>query len=60
MRASTNKPNEFLKIQSEITKNVSELFQLHVLYLTVPQAQSNIDMASEKREGFGFDRESMK
>ncbi len=60
LRAYTNKPNEFLKIQSEIRKNVYELFQMHGLDLTVPQAQSNIDAASEKREGFGFDRESQK
>jgi small-conductance mechanosensitive channel len=60
LRAYTNKPNEFLKIQSETRKNVYELFQMHGLDLTVPQAQSNIDTASKKREGFGFDRESMK
>ena len=61
LRAYTNKPNEFFKIQSEIRKNVYELFQMHGLDLTVPQAQSNIDAASsEKREGFGFDKESMK
>ena len=52
LRAYTNKPNKFLKIQSEIRKNVYELFQMHGLDLTVPQAQSNIDAAtSEKREG---------
>jgi small-conductance mechanosensitive channel len=61
LRAYTNKPNEFLKIQSEIRKNVYELFQMHGLDLTVPQAQSNINTAtSEKREGFGFDKERMK
>ena len=31
LRAYTNKPNEFLKIQSEIRKNVYELFQMHGL-----------------------------
>ncbi len=61
LRAYTNKPNEFLKIQSEIRKNVYELFQMNGLDLTVPQAQSNIDAASsERREGFGFDKERMK
>jgi potassium efflux system protein len=56
LRAYTNKPNEFLKIQSDIRKNVYELFQMHGLDLIVPQAQSNIDTASEKREGLGFDK----
>ena len=60
LRAYTNKPNEFLKIQSEMRKNVYDLFQMHGLDLTVPQAQSNIDNVSEKREGLGFDRKSLK
>jgi small-conductance mechanosensitive channel len=60
LRAYSNKPNEFLKIQSEIRKNIYELFQMHGLDLTVPQAQSNIDAASEKQEGLGFDKKRMK
>ena len=41
-------------------KNVYDLFQMHGLDLTVPQAQTNNDAASEKREeGFGFDRKSL-
>ena len=59
LRAYTNKPNEFFKIQSEMRKNVYDLFQMHGLDLTVPQAQSNIDATSEKREGFGFDKKSL-
>ncbi|MDQ3836721.1 MAG: mechanosensitive ion channel family protein [Thermoproteota archaeon] len=60
LRAYTNKPNEFLKIQSEIRKNVYELFQMNGLDLTVPQAQSNIDTAPQKREDFDFDKERIK
>jgi small-conductance mechanosensitive channel len=60
LRAYTNKPNDFLKIQSDIRKNVYELFQMHGLDLTVPQAQSNFDATSEKREGLSFDKERMK
>jgi small-conductance mechanosensitive channel len=59
LRAHTNKPNEFFKIQSEMRENVYDLFQMHGLDLTVPQAQSNIDTTSEKREGVGFDRKSL-
>ena len=43
LRAYTNKANEYLKIQSDIRKNVYDLFQKNGLDLTVPQAQTNID-----------------
>jgi small-conductance mechanosensitive channel len=43
LRAYTNKPNEYIKIQSEIRKKIYDLFQKHGLDLTVPQAQINFD-----------------
>lgn len=42
LRAYTNRPNEYQKLQSEIRKNIYDTFQKHGLDLTVPQAQ--IDM----------------
>ena len=42
LRAYTKKPNEYQKLQSEIRKNIYDIFQKHGLDLTVPQAQ--IDM----------------
>lgn len=58
LRAFTNKPNEFLKIQSELRKNVYDKFQMHGMDLTVPQAQANIDRA-ETQKDYGFDKESL-
>jgi small-conductance mechanosensitive channel len=43
LRAYTNKPNEYLKIQSEIRKNIYDSFQAHKLDLTIPQVQTNVD-----------------
>ncbi|MDQ3902129.1 MAG: mechanosensitive ion channel family protein, partial [Thermoproteota archaeon] len=45
LRAYTNKPNEFFKIQSELRKNVYDIFQARGIDLTVPQAQADIDTA---------------
>jgi small-conductance mechanosensitive channel len=42
LRANTNKPNEYQKLQSEMRKNIYDIFQYHGLDLTIPQAQ--IDM----------------
>ena len=42
LRANTNKPNEYQKLQSEIRKNIYDVFQEHELDLTVPQAQIDI------------------
>ncbi|HSF51463.1 MAG TPA: mechanosensitive ion channel domain-containing protein, partial [Nitrososphaeraceae archaeon] len=42
LRAYTKRPNEYQKLQSEIRKNIYDIFQKHGLDLTVPQAQ--IDM----------------
>ncbi|MGI9011013.1 MAG: mechanosensitive ion channel family protein, partial [Nitrososphaeraceae archaeon] len=42
LRAYTNKPNEYQKLQSEIRKNIYDIFQKHGLNLTVPQAQIDI------------------
>ena len=58
LRAHTNKPNEFLKIQSDLRKNVYDLFQMHGMDLTVPQAQANVD-SGETQKGYGFDKESL-
>ena len=58
LRAFTNKPNEFLKIQSELRKNVYDMFQMHGMDLTVPQAQANVD-SGETQKGYGFDKESL-
>lgn len=58
LRAFTNKPNEFLKIQSDLRKNVYDMFQTHGMDLTVPQAQSNVG-AGETQKGYGFDKESL-
>jgi small-conductance mechanosensitive channel len=44
LRAYTNRPNEYQKLQSEIRKNVYDIFQNHGLDLTVPQAQSQVDL----------------
>lgn len=46
LRAYTKKPNEYQKLQSEIRKNIYDIFQKHGLDLTVPQAQ--IDMVEKK------------
>jgi esterase/lipase superfamily enzyme len=43
LRAYTNKPNEYLKIQSEVRKKIYDLFRRHRLDFTVPQAQINMD-----------------
>jgi small-conductance mechanosensitive channel len=44
LRAYTNRPNEYQRLQSEIRKNIYDMFQNHGLDLTVPQAQ--IDMVN--------------
>ena len=59
LRAYTNKPNEFLKIQSELRKNVYDIFQTQGIDLTVPQAQENIDTA-ERQQSYKFDSKSFK
>jgi len=58
LRAYTNKPNEFLKTQSDLRKNVYDLFQMHGMDLTVPQAQANVD-TGETQKDYGFDKESL-
>ncbi|HEX6281666.1 MAG TPA: mechanosensitive ion channel domain-containing protein, partial [Nitrososphaera sp.] len=57
LRAYTNKPNEFLKIQSELRKNVYDIFQMQGIDLTVPQAQANIDTVAERPQSYKFDSE---
>ncbi|MDQ3969821.1 MAG: mechanosensitive ion channel family protein [Thermoproteota archaeon] len=62
LRVYTNKPNEFLKIQSELRKNVYDIFQMQGIDLTVPQAQTNVDTVAEKgrQQDYGFDRKNLK
>ena len=47
LRAYTNRANEFLRIQSEIRKNIYDSFQKYGIDLTVPQAQMNFDIENE-------------
>ena len=47
LRAYTNRANEYLRIQSEIRKNIYDSFQKHGIDLTVPQAQTNFDIENE-------------
>ncbi|HEX7257311.1 MAG TPA: mechanosensitive ion channel domain-containing protein, partial [Nitrososphaeraceae archaeon] len=49
LRAYTKRPNEYQKLQSEIRKNVYDIFQNHGLDLTVPQAQ--IDLVENNLSG---------
>ena len=42
LRAYTKRPNEYQKLQSEIRKNIYDMFQKHGLDLTIPQAQIDI------------------
>jgi small-conductance mechanosensitive channel len=42
LRAYTKRPNEYQKLQSEIRKNIYDIFQKHGLDLTVPQAQIDL------------------
>lgn len=48
LRAYTNKPNKFLKIQSELRKNVYDIFQMQGIDLTVPQAQAKLILQQQK------------
>lgn len=50
LRAYTNRANEYLRIQSEIRKNIYDLFQKHGIDLTVPQAQMNLDIDNKELE----------
>jgi small-conductance mechanosensitive channel len=45
--AYTNKPREFLKIASEIRKEIYDSFQGHGIDLTVPQAQTRLSSSGE-------------
>jgi small-conductance mechanosensitive channel len=44
----TNKPNEYLRIQSETMKKIYNSLQKHGLDLTVPQSQMNLEMGNEE------------
>ena len=54
LRAYTRRANEYLKLQSEIRKNVYDSFQKLSLDLTVPQAQMNLENQNKER-GFTQD-----
>jgi small-conductance mechanosensitive channel len=54
LRAYTNKPNEYQKLQSEIRKNIYDMFQKHGLDLTVPQAQFDIDNKNIENDEYSF------
>ena len=41
LRSFTNKPNEFVKIQSDLRKNIFDLFHKNNIDMTVPDAQQN-------------------
>jgi small-conductance mechanosensitive channel len=57
VRVYTNKANEYLRIQSEIRKNVYDSFQKHGLDLTIPQAQMNLDAENKGlEEKYGKER----
>jgi small-conductance mechanosensitive channel len=43
LRAYTNKPNEFLKIQSDLRKNIFDIFNKNGVEMTVPDAQKTAD-----------------
>jgi small-conductance mechanosensitive channel len=58
-RAYTNKPNEFLRIQSELRKNAYDIFQMQEINLTVPQAQANIDRVAKRRQSHKLDSEGL-
>lgn len=48
LRAFTDRPNEYLKIQSEMRKNLYDAFQAAGIDLTVPQAQSSVGGESKE------------
>ena len=57
VRAYTNKANEYLRIQSEIRKNIYDSFQKHGLDLTIPQAQMNLNRENKGlEEKYGKER----
>jgi small-conductance mechanosensitive channel len=41
LRSFTNKPNEFVKIQSDLRKNIFDMFHKNNIDMTVPDAQQN-------------------
>jgi small-conductance mechanosensitive channel len=43
LRSFTNKPNEFVKIQSDLRKNIFDVFHKNNIDMTVPDAQQNIN-----------------
>jgi small-conductance mechanosensitive channel len=51
LRAYTNNPNEFLRVESEIRKRIYDSFQKHGLDLTIPQAQVDIDSNNKSKKG---------
>jgi small-conductance mechanosensitive channel len=54
LRAFTNKPNEFLKIQSDLRKNMFDIFHKNGVEMTVPEAQKTIDSVKNVGGGEGI------
>jgi small-conductance mechanosensitive channel len=50
LRAYTNKPNEFLKIQSDLRKNIFDILKKNEINMTVPDAQQTIDMRKNSED----------
>jgi hypothetical protein len=54
LRAFTNKPNEFLKIQSDLRKNIFDIFHKNGVEMTVPEAQKTIGSGKNVEDGKGI------
>jgi small-conductance mechanosensitive channel len=50
LRSYTNKPNEFLKIQSDLRKNIFDILKKDEINMTVPDAQQTIDMRKNSED----------
>jgi small-conductance mechanosensitive channel len=50
LRSYTNKPNEFLKIQSDLRKNIFDILKKNEINMTVPDAQQTIDMRKNSED----------
>lgn len=55
LRAYTDKPNEYLKIQSEIRKNIFDLAKYYKVNLTIPQVQTDVQSPKDIGQRFGTD-----
>ena len=53
LRVYTNKPNEFLIIQSDLRKNIFDILHKNSVEMTVPEAQKTIDSRKIAEDGKG-------